>query len=91
MIELQNYALRTGVPELDRIVNVAVGVFMWPGEAMIHSLARTSWGRDWGVDDGDWRITAMAALLFWCLAVALLQSMSRNVKQFLARNDSGGR
>ena len=70
---------------LQKIWDTLVAVFMAPGNAMMESLAGTSWGAEWGIPGDEWTINAVVALLFWCVVISLIGAMDDQIRRVSGR------
>lgn len=71
---------------LQRIWDQLVALFMAPGDAMMHSLANTPWGKEFGIPGDEWTINMGVALLFWCVVISIIGAMNDQIRRVLNRN-----
>lgn len=71
---------------LQQIWDMLVALFIAPGDAMMHSLAATPWGQEWGISANEWTINMGVALLFWCVVFSLIGAMNDQIQRVMNRN-----
>lgn len=73
---------------LQQIWDTLVALFLAPGNAMMHSLASTPWGQQWGIPANEWTINAGVALLFWCVVISIIGAMNDQIQRVMNRNQA---
>ena len=75
----------TGIALLDRFINFIIGAFLAPGHIILRSFNDTPWGHELHLG-AHWALTALVALIFWCLLFNLLDAADTQVRRFVSRN-----
>ena len=70
---------------INQLINLMISIYLAPGRMILQSFRSTSWGHDLHIPM-HWALTALVALIFWCLLFNLLDAADTQVRNFINRN-----